>query len=245
MTKIHRYRTLILQVSITSRESLRDIETCLNSHRQKLYHIGFRGQISRSTLSYANETRDYRIYQDFGHILIKIACKLYQDEDIGLDIKQVVYAFDSTTIDICLSTFPWARFRKTKAAVKMHTLLNLRGPIPTFVVITHGRTPDVIIMDDMPIEANSIYTLDRAYLDFRRPYHIHLTSAFFVIRAKDNLRFRRLYSNKADKTIGVQTDQAIMLVGHKSKTAYPEPLRRGRNFKYKFECKFRCFSLCC
>jgi len=211
---------------LTSRESLRDIETCLNPHRQKLYHIGFRGQISRSTLSYTNETRDYRIYQDFGHILIKIACKLYQDEEIGLDIKQAVYAFDSTTIELCLSTFPWAMFRKTKSAVKMHTLLNLRGPIPTFVVITHGKTHDVIIMDDMPVEANSIYTLDRAYLDFRRLYHIHLTSAFFVIRAKDNLRFRRLYSNKADKTTGVQTDQAIMLVGHKSKTAYPEPLRR-------------------
>lgn len=215
---------------LTHRESLREIETCLNSHRPKLYHIGFRGQISRSTLAYANETRDFRIYQDFGHILIDIACKLYQEEDIGLNLKQAVYAFDSTTIDLCLSTFPWARFRKTKAAVKLHTLLNLRGPIPTFVVITPARTHDVKVMDTVPFEADSIYTMDRAYLDFERLYQIHLTSAFFVIKAKRNLRFRRLYSNPGDKTADVQADQTVVLTGTKSRTLYPEPLRRVRYY---------------
>lgn len=215
---------------LTRRESLRDIETCLNSHRRKLYHIGFRGRISRSTVAYANETRDFRIYQDFGYILIDTACKLYQDEDIGLDLKQALYAFDSTTIDLCLSTFPWARFRKKKAAIKIHTLLNLRGSIPTFLIMTTGRTHDVKVMDSIPIEADSIYTMDRAYIDFGRLYHIHLTSAFFVVKAKRNVRFRRLYSNPVDKTTGIQADQTVVLTGPKSKTLYPEPLRRVRYY---------------
>lgn len=211
---------------LTYRESLRDIETCLNSHRHKLYHMGFRGHLSKSTLAYANETRDFRIYQDFGHILINIALKLYQDEDLGFDLKQAVYALDSTTIDLCLSTFPWARFRKTKAGIKLHTLLNLCGPIPTFVIITEALIHDVNIMDMVSFDANSIYTMDRGYLDFKRLYHIHLTGSFFVIRAKENMRFRRLYSNPVDKSTGVRADQTIALTGIKSKIAYPEPLRR-------------------
>lgn len=197
---------------LTSRESLRDIETCLNSHRQKLYHIGFRGRISKSTLADANESRDFRIYQDFGHVLINIACKLYKNEDIGLDLSQAVYAFDSTTIDLCLSTFPWAKFRKTKAAIKLHTLLNLRGSVPTFIIITEAKTHDVNAMDAVPFETDSIYTMDRAYLDFERLYQIHLTGAFFVIRAKSNICFRRLYSNPVDRTTGVRADQTLPLL---------------------------------
>lgn len=211
---------------LTYRESLRDIETCLNSHRQKLYHVGIRGPISKSTLADANENRSFLIYQDFGHILINMALKLYQDEDLGLDLKQAVYALDSTTIDLCLSTFPWARFRKTKAAIKLHTLLNLRGPIPMFIVVTTARTHDVKMMDAVPFEADSIYTMDRAYLDFERLYQIHLAGSFFVIKAKSNMRFCRLYSRPVDKTTGVIVDQTVVLTGPKSKLLYPEPLRR-------------------
>ena len=215
---------------LTYRESLRDIEACLNSHRQKLYHMGFRGGVSRSTLADANECRDFRIYQDFGHILIGTARKLYQGEDLGLDLQQAVYALDSTTIDLCLSTFPWARFRKNKAAIKLHTLLDLRGAIPCFVGLTTGKTHDVNMMDTVPIEADSICAMDRGYLDFQRLYQVHLTPAFFVIRAKRNLRFRRLYSNPVDKTAGVQADQTIVLIGNKSRIAYPETLRRVRYY---------------
>ena len=215
---------------LTYRESLRDIEACLNSHRQKLYHMGFRGKVSRSTLADANETRDFRIYQDIGHTLIGIARRLYQGEDLGLDLQETVYALDSTTIDLCLSTFPWAAFRKNKAAIKIHTLLDLRGTIPTFVGLTTGKTHDVKIMDAVPIETDSICTMDRGYLDFQRLYQIHVTPAFFVIRAKHNMRFRRLYSNPVDKTIGIQADQNIVLVGYKSRTAYPETLRRVRYY---------------
>ncbi len=215
---------------LTYRESLRDIEACLNSHCQKLYHMGFRGRVSRSTLSDANERRDFRIYQDFGHILIGIARKLYQGEDLGLDLQQAVYALDSTTIDLCLSTFPWARFRKNKAAIKLHTLLDLRGAIPCFVGLTTGKVHDVNMMDAVPIETDSICTMDRGYLDFQRLYQVHLTPAFFVTRAKRNLRFRRLYSNPVDKTAGIQADQTIVLVGNKSRIAYPETLRRVRYY---------------
>jgi IS4 transposase len=192
--------------------------------------MGFRWKVSRSTLADANETRDFRIYQDFGHILIGIARKLYQGEDLGLDLQQTVYALDSTTIDLCLSTFPWAAFRKSKAAVKMHTLLDLRGAIPTFVSLTTGKTHDVKMMDAIPIDADTICTMDRGYLDFQRLYQIHVTQAFFVIRAKHNMRFRRLYSNPVDKTTGIQADQSIVLVGYKSRTAYPETLRRVRYY---------------
>ena len=213
---------------LTYRESLRDIVTCLNSHRQKLYHMGFRGKIAKSTLADANELRDFRIYQDFGYMLINTARTLYQDEDLGLDLKLAVYALDSTIIDLCLSTFPWATFRKKKAAVKIHTLLNLQGSIPTFIFVTPGSVHDVNVMDAIPVEADSVYTLDRAYLDFARLYQMHQLSASFVIRSKQNTRLRRLYSHPADKSAGVQADQAVVLVGYKSRMAYPEPLRRIR-----------------
>jgi hypothetical protein len=192
--------------------------------------MGFRGKVSRSTLADANETRDFRIYQDIGHTLIGIARKLYQGEDLGLDLQQTVYALDSTTIDLCLTTFPWAAFRKNKAAIKMHTLLDLRGTIPTFVGLTTGKTHDMKMMEAVPIDADSICAMDRGYLDFQRLYQIHVTPAFFVIRAKRNMRFRRLYSNPADKTMGIQADQSIVLVGYKSRTAYPETLRRVRYY---------------
>jgi hypothetical protein len=211
---------------ITGRESLRDIETCLNSHRDKLYHVGFRGAVSRTTLADANERRDYRIFEDFGHVLIGIAQKLYRDEPVAVELKQPLYAFDSTTIDLCLSLFPWAKFRKTKAAVKLHTLIDLRGSIPTFVSVTAGKVPDVKMLDEMPVSEDAIYTMDRGYVDFARLYAIHKQGAFFVVRAKDNLKFRRLYSSPKDTEAGVWADQVIALVTQKSKKGYPERLRR-------------------
>ncbi|MEK7075951.1 MAG: IS4 family transposase [Patescibacteria group bacterium] len=213
---------------LTYRESLRDIVTCLNSHRPKLYHMGFRGNIAKSTLADANELRDFRIYQDFGYILIDIASKLYRNEELGLDLKLAVYALDSTVIDLCLSTFPWATFRKKKAAVKIHTLLNVQGSIPTFIFVTPGSVHDVNMMDSVPFEADSVYTMDRAYLDFERLYHINQLSAFFVIRSKRNTRLRRIHSASVEKSIGVQADQTVLLVGYKSRMAYPDPLRRVR-----------------
>lgn len=211
---------------LTGRESLRNIQACLNSHREKLYHMGFRGRISKSTLADANERRDFRIYQDFGYHLISIARRLYQNEPFALELENTVYALDSTTIDLCLSLFPWASFRKTKAAIKMHTLLDLRGSIPSFISLTTGKTHDVKLLDSLPMESYSIYTMDRAYLDFGRLYNIHRVPAFFVIRAKRNLRFRRIYSRPVDKTSGLRADQVIVLQGKKSKQAYPETLRR-------------------
>jgi transposase len=211
---------------LTYRESLRDIETCLNSHREKLYHVGFRGQISRSTLADANERRDYRIYQEFGYYLIGRAQKLYQHENLAVELTQSLYALDSTTIDLCLSLFPWATFRKTKAAIKIHTLLNLRGSIPTFINLTPGTVHDVTMLDVVPLEQKSIVTMDRGYIDFKRLYAIHQLPAFFVIRAKSNLKFRRLTSRKVDKTSGLRADQTIVLTVKKSKNTYPEALRR-------------------
>lgn len=213
---------------LTYRESLRDIETSLNSHRQKLYHIGFRGRISRSTLADANEQRDYRIYQDFGYLLIDTARRLYQDEDLGLDLSQTVYALDSTTIDLCLSTFPWARYKRTKSAIKIHTQLNLRGAIPHFIGLTNGNVSDCRLMDEMEWESDSITSMDRGYTDFARLYQIHLSSAFFVIKAKKNLRINRIRSNPVDKTTGVQADQIVVLANEKSRSCYPENLRRVR-----------------
>lgn len=215
---------------LTCRESLRDIETSLNSHRQKLYHIGFRGLISRSTLADANEQRDYRIYQDFGYLLIDIARRLYRDEDLGLDLKQTVYALDSTTIDLCLSTFPWAQYKRTKSAIKMHTQLNLRGAIPHFIGLTNGNVNDCQMMDELEWESDSITSMDRGYTDFARLYQIHLSSAFFVIKAKKNLRINRIRSNPVDKTTGVQADQVVVLANDKSHSYYPENLRRVRFF---------------
>jgi hypothetical protein len=211
---------------LTYRESLRDIETCLNSHHKKLYHIGFRGQVSKSTLADANEFRDYRIYQDFGYHLIAIARRLYQGEDLAIELDQSLYALDSTTIDLCLSLFPWATFRKNKGAIKIHTLLDLRDSIPLFVSLTAGIVHDVHLLDVVPLEKESIVTLDRGYLDFQRLYTIHQLPAFFVIRAKSNLNCQCLLSRKVDKTTGVRADQTIMLKGYHSRNAYPESLRR-------------------
>jgi len=211
---------------LTYRESLRDIETCLNSHHEKLYHIGFRGQISRSTLADAGEKRDYHIYQDFAYHLISIARKLYQNEELAIDLDYSLYAFDSTTIDLCLSLFPWAHFRKTKAAIKMHTFLDLRGSIPTFISLTTGKVHDINILDILPLEKDAVIAMDRGYIDFSRLYSLNLFPAFFVIRAKSNLRFRRLYSRKVDKTLGLRSDQSIILTSKKSRAAYPETLRR-------------------
>lgn len=211
---------------MAGRESLRDIETCLNSHREKLYHIGFRGAVSRSTLADANERRDWRIFRDFGLALIRMAQKLYQDQPFALELEQPLYAFDSTTIDLCLTLFPWAEFRTTKAAVKMHTLLDLRGSIPTYVAITAGKVHDVRMLDGMPVTKEAIYTMDKAYTDFCRLFTLHRQGAFFVIRAKNNLRFKRLYSAPKDQAAGVRADQIIALVTPKSKKDYPEKLRR-------------------
>ena len=211
---------------MSGRESLREIETCLNSHREKLYHIGFRGDVSRTTLADANERRDWRIFRDFGLVLIGIAQRLHQDEPLAIELKQPLFAFDSTTIDLCLSLFPWAEFRKTKAAVKMHTLIDLRGAIPTFVAITTGKVNDVRMLDKMPVQEDAVYTMDRGYIDYARLYAIHKQGAFFVIRAKDNLKFQRLYSLQKDKEAGIRADQVITLVTKKSKKGYPERLRR-------------------
>lgn len=211
---------------LTYRESLRDIETCLNSHHEKLYHIGFRGQISRSTMADAGEKRDHRIYQDFAYHLISIARKLYQNEELAIELDYSLYAFDSTTIDLCLSLFPWAHFRKTKAAIKMHTFLNLRGAIPTFISLTTGKVHDVNVLDILPMEKDAVIAMDRGYVDFTRLYAMNLFPAFFVIRAKSNLRYSRLDSREVNKTLGLRSDQRIVLTGKKSRAAYPEALRR-------------------
>jgi hypothetical protein len=192
--------------------------------------MGIRGRISRNNLANANEARDWRIYADFAQVLIAEARRLYRDEDIGLDLKNTIYAFDSTTIDLCLSLFPWARFRKRKGAIKLHTLLDLRGSIPFFIHMTEGKTHDVRILDDLPLEPGSFYVLDRAYLDFFRLYTLHQHRVFFVIRAKSNLQSRRVYSRAVDKTMDLISDQTIVLTGPKSKTEYPEHLRRVRFF---------------
>jgi len=211
---------------MTYREGLRDIEACLKSMQPKLYHMGIRGKIAKSTLADANEKRDWRIYADFAQVLIHIARKLYVNEEFGLDLEQTVYALDSTTIDLCLALFPWAHFRKNKAAVKMHTLLDIRGSIPTFIEITHGKVHDVNILDLLIPEAGSCYVMDRGYLDFERLYLLHLALAFFIIRAKRNFKFRRLYSHSVDRSTGLKSDQTIMLTGIAVSRDYPDKLRR-------------------
>lgn len=211
---------------LTGRQGLRDIETGLNAHHEKLYRAGFRGKVSRSTLADANEQRDFRIYQDFGLVLIGIAQKLYQDEDMGLELAQSVYALDSTTIELCLSLFPWATFRKTKAAVKVHTLLDLKGSIPVFLNITTGKVNDVNILDDLPVPPGTILVMDRGYLDFKRWYTLHRRGVIFVTRAKSNFKFQRRYSRAVDKATGLRSDQTIVLVTPKSLKGYPELLRR-------------------
>ena len=213
---------------LTYRESLRDIEACLRVAETKLYHMGFRGQVSRNTLANANEVRDWRIYADFAQVLIRIARSLYANEDFGLELDQTVYALDSTTIDLCLSLFPWAKFRKRKGAVKLHTLLDLRGSIPTVIFITHGKVHDIQILDHLRKEPGAIYLMDRGYVDFARLYKIHQSMAFFVTRTKSNFNFKRLYSHPIDKLSGLQCDQTIVPVNFYAKKDYPEKLRRIR-----------------
>lgn len=215
---------------MTYRESLRDIETCLRSMHSKLYHMGIRGTVSRSTLADANETRDWRIYADFAQILIHRARALYRDEDFGVELDQTVYALDATTIDLCLSLFPWARFRRQKGAIKLHTLLDLRGPIPAFIEITDGKIHDVKVLDLLVPEPGAFYVMDRGYLDFERLHQLHQGQSFFVIRAKSNMRARRLYSKPVDKTTGLQCDQTILLTGQYAAKDYPDKLRRVRYF---------------
>jgi len=215
---------------ISGRESLRDIETCLNSHRDKLYHVGFRGSVSRTTLADANERRDYRIFQDFGHVLIAIAQGLYRDEPLAIELKQPLYAFDSTTLDLCLSLFPWAEFRRTKAAVKMHTLIDLRGSIPTFVAVTTGKVHDVRMLDVMPVSEDAIYTMDRGYVDLERLYLFTVELAFFVTRTKRNMRLQRLSSRPVDKSTGLRSDQTVVPVSKLSAAAYPARTTRSESF---------------
>jgi len=211
---------------LTFRESLRDIECCLRALQEKLYHVGFRSPISRSTLADANENRDWRIYADFAQVLINHARPLYLKEDFGVQLEQTVYALDSSTIDLCLSLFPWARFRKTKAGIKLHTLLDLRGSIPSFIAITEAKLHDVNILDALVPESGAIYVMDRGYLDFERLYALHQAPAFFVIRSKSNTNLHRLYSNPVDKDTGVRCDQIVVLDGFYTQHSYPEKLRR-------------------
>lgn len=211
---------------LTYRESLRDIEACLRSVTGKLYHLGFRGKVAKTTLADANESRDYRVFADFAHVLIRIARPLYAHDPIGVDLDQSLYALDSTTIDLCLELFPWARFRKHKAAVKMHTLLDLHGNIPTFIRISDGKLHDVNVLDDIPIEPGAFYVIDRGYLDFERLYRLTLSAAFFVIRTKENVILQRRYSRPVDQSAGLRSDQTVILTAIGSATAYPDALRR-------------------
>ena len=218
---------------LTYRESLRSIEACLRAAHSKLYHMGIRGRVSRNTLANANRVRDWRIYRDFGHVLIGIARPLYADSHFGVEIKHAVYALDATIIDLCLSLFPWAKFRKRKGAIKIHTLIDLRGSIPTIIIVTHGKIHDVNMLDHLVFEAGAFYVMDRGYLDFARLYKIHLASAFFITRAKKNFDFKRLYSHPVDKPGGILCDQTITLGGFYSRKDYPEKLRRIRYFDKK------------
>jgi hypothetical protein len=211
---------------LTYRESLRDIETCLRALGSKLYHSGIGQPTARSTLADANEKRDWRIFSDFAHVLIQEATRLYADEPFGAELQQAAYALDSTTIDLCLSLFPWAKFRRRKAAIKLHTLLALRGNFPTVVILTTGNVHDVNILDDLTYEPGSFYVADRGYLDFRRLDGLHLYGAFFVTRAKKNSRFQRRYSRPVDKSTGLRFDQTVVLSGFYSRREYPEALRR-------------------
>lgn len=211
---------------LTYRESLRDIETCLNALESKLYHAGIKGNVSRSTLADANEKRDWRIFADFAQILIGQARVLYAEEDFGVELEQAAYALDSTTIDLCLSLFSWAQFRKRKGAIKLHTLLDLRGNFPSTVIVTTGKVSDVKILDQLVFEPGAFYIMDRGYLDFARLYSINLSSSFFITRAKKNFQFTRRYSHPVDKTTGLQCDQTITLNGVNSKKYYPKEMRR-------------------
>lgn len=224
-TCLEQFRVMAF-AQLTYRESLRDTVTCLRSQNSKLYRMGIRSNVSRSTLADANEVRDWRIYADFAHHLIGVARELYQKDQLAIDIEQTVYALDSTTIDLCLSVFPWAHFRTTKSAVKLHTLLDLKGNIPTFIHISDGKLHDVNILDELPIEAGSIYVMDRGYVDFERLYRITRNLAFFVTRAKSNFNFERIYSYPVDKDTGLICDQTIKLTVPATAKNYPDKLRR-------------------
>ena len=213
---------------LTYRDSLRDVEACLRAMGSRLYHMGIRSTVSRNNLAHANETRDWRIYADFAQILINRAKILYAKEQLGVDLESTVYALDSTTIDLCMSLFPWARFRKTKSAIKLHTLMNLRGNIPEFIHISDGKMHDVNILDLLIPSPGAFYIMDRAYLDFERLYRFHQERAFFISRAKRNFKFKRRYSHEVEKSTGVQCDQTIVLTTHYPSKRYPEPLRRVR-----------------
>jgi hypothetical protein len=211
---------------LTYRESLRDIESCLQAQSHKRYHIGLKNKVTKSTLADANEIRDWRIYAEFAQQLICQATKLYKNEEFGTELNHTAYALDSSTIDLCLSLFPWAKFRKNKAAIKMHTLLNLRGSIPAFIEITNGLVHDVNILDILPTEPGSFYIMDRGYTDFERLHQIAENLAFFVIRAKKNFKFKRIYSSQIDKTTGIRCDQTVKLAGFYASQDYPDRLRR-------------------
>jgi len=227
---------------LTYRESLRDIEACLRAQQTKLYHMGIRATISRSTLAEANEQRDWRIYADFAQALIKLARPLYADEDLGLDLDQTVYALDASTIDLCLSLFPWAHFRSTKSAVKLHTLLDVRGNIPTFLHISDGKLHDVNVLDILLPEPGAFYLMDRGYLDFKRLFTLTQSGAFFVIRAKRNTRHQRRYSHAIDHSHGLRCDQTIVLTGATTQDAYPQPLRRVKYYDCKTDKTFNFFT---
>ena len=218
---------------LTYRESLRDIETCLRAHQRQLYHMGFRGGVSRNNLANANLQRDWRIYADFAQILIRTARELYQHEAFGVELDETVYAFDSTTVDLCLTLFPWAQFRRRKSAVKLHTLLDLRGNIPTAVYVTGGQVNDVKLLDQLVLEAGAFYLLDRGYIDYRRLYLITQALAFFVTRAEHNTRYRRCAWRGVDRSTGLRSDQTIRLTGPQSSRRYPAPLRRIHYFDAK------------
>jgi len=223
---------------LTARDSLRDIEVCLSAQGRKLYHCGFRQAVKRSTLAAANENRDWRLYADFAQTLIARARPLYANEDLGLELDATLYALDATTIDLCLALFPWAHFRRAKAAVKLHTLLDLRGSIPAFIDIMHGKVHDVTVLDQLIYEAGAYLIMDRGYLDFERLYRLQQAATFFVIRAKGNLQFRRRYSHPVDKRTGVRSDQTIVLTGPKTALLYPATLRRVSYYAAEIDKRF-------
>ncbi len=223
---------------LTYRESLRDIESCLRAMQNKLYHMGIKSRVSRSTLAEANERRDWEIYSDFANILINIAKELYRDEKLFKDLDETIYALDSTTIDLCLTLFPWAKFRKTKSAIKLHTLLDLQNNIPSFIYITDGSVHDVNILDLLIPEIGAYYVLDKGYIDFDRLYSLNFNNAYFVTRAKSNMKFRRVYSNKIDKSTGLICDQTIVLTNYYSAKDYPDKLRRIKYFDSEKNKKF-------
>jgi len=223
---------------LTYRESLRDIESCLRAMNKKLYHMGITSKISRSTLAKANENRNWRIYCDFAMVLIKIAKDLYKDEKLFEELDETVYALDSSTIDLCLTLFPWAKYKKTKSAIKIHTLLDLQNNIPSFIYITDGSVHDVNILDLLVTEVGAYYVMDKGYIDFQRLYSLNQGNAYFVTRAKTNMKFRRIYSNKVNKTTGVLCDQIIYLTNRKTNEKYPDKLRRVKYFNSEMNKKF-------